>query len=69
MARSKGPNVGIKLLAAGIVLGIGAAIQVTQNEPSSPLLIPATILIGLGAKILWRRDAAEMAAGSRGSSS
>lgn len=54
MSTSKGPNLGLKLLAAGIVLGVGALIQLAQGEPMAPLLVPAVILAGLGIKILWR---------------
>lgn len=55
MSLPKGPNLGIKLLAAGIVLGIGALIQMTQDEPMTPLLVPATILTLVAIKILWRQ--------------
>ena len=55
MSTYHGPNIGIKLLAAGIVLAIGALIQVVQDEPAGPLLVPAVILTGLGLKILWRQ--------------
>ena len=53
MSIAKGPNLGIKLLAAGIVLGIGALIQMAQ--PMAPLLVPAVLLTGAAIKILWRQ--------------
>jgi len=53
----RGPNLGAKLLAAGVVLGIGALIQVAQDEPMAPLLVPAVVLAGIGIKVLWRQDA------------
>jgi hypothetical protein len=48
-----------------MVLGIGAVIQMVQDQPAAPLLVPAVILTGLGTKILWRQWALARCAQSR----
>lgn len=55
MTTSRRPNLGVKLLAAGLVLALGAAIQRTQGEPMMTLLAPAIILTSVGIKLLWRQ--------------
>ena len=60
MSTPRGPNIGIKLLAAGLVFGVGALIQVVQDEPSGPLLVLAIVLIGLGLKFLWRQNSGRL---------